>query len=400
MTDPGRPPPRFSVVVIARDEGHTLPRLLGSLAAVLARGGEVLVLDTGSVDGTLDVARRHGARVAESGERFASTLGADAAALVESRFAFRGEGPLVRPGERLFDFAAAREHAGWLARHDHVLQVDASDEVLALDVDFVDAAVGASEPPSLEYRLLLGGVSLYVSRLYDRRRLSWRGRVHEALWPRDTGLGPPPRGRSRRCSDEQLLVRHHWDPGKTRSYVAGLALDVLEHPEQPRWLHYLGRELHARGRHRSAIALLEAHAARTDAWITERSASLCLSGRCFEALGDPTGAEAHYRRAIGLDATWREPFLRLAALCQARGDFDGVVEHATAAIGVPRTSAFAEADANYGDVPHALLYWALFWLGRRGEARDHWEAARRLAPDRADIAAHARLFRAQRSAAD
>jgi tetratricopeptide (TPR) repeat protein len=360
---------------------------------VLRRGGDVLVLDTGSLDGTADAARRHGARAVEAGGRFAFSLSVSEAALIERRFAVDGEGPLVRPGEPMFDFAAAREHAGGLAREDHVLQVDASDEMLALDVDFLEGTVRESEPPRLEYRLQSGGLSLYVSRLYDRRRTRWEGRVHESLWPRDrreARCGPV--ARTLRCTDTQLLVRHHWDPAKTRRYLAGLALDALEHPEEPRWTHYLGRELHFQGWHRSAIPLLEAHAARPEAWLAERAASLCLSGLCFEALGDLAEAEARYRRALALDPSRREPFLRLATLCQGRSDFEGVIAHATAALSVPRTSAFAEADANYGHAPHVLLYWALFWIGRRAEARHHWETARRLAPDRLDVAAHARIF--------
>jgi hypothetical protein len=392
MAGTSRHSPGFSIVVIARNEAHTLPRLLGGLGEVLGRGGEVLVLDTGSADGTPDVARRRGARVVEAGDRFASELPADRAALIEHRFALHGEGPLVRPGMRVFDFAAAREHAGALAASDHVMQIDASEEVLVMDVDFLDGIVRAGTAAQIEYRLISEGMSIYARRLYDRRRMRWVGRAHEALWPREPAAGQRREAPVLRCTEAQLLLRHHWDPGKVRPYLAGLALDAIEHPDQPRWLHYLGRELHFHGWHRSAIPLLEAHAARPEAWLAERAASLCLGGLCLEALGDPAGAEAFYRRAKALDATRREPFLRLAALCQARADLDGVVEHATAALAIPRTSAFAEADAHYGYLPHALLYWALFWLGRRGEARDHWETARRLAPDRADVAAHARLF--------
>jgi hypothetical protein len=49
-----------------------------------------------------------------------------------------------------------------LARTDHVLQVDASDEVLALDVDFVVAAVRTGVPPQVDYRLQLDGMSLSI----------------------------------------------------------------------------------------------------------------------------------------------------------------------------------------------------------------------------------------------
>ena len=350
------------------------------------------MVDTGSDDGTPEVARRAGARVAEAGDRFVVALGAEEAARIERRFARDGEGPLVQRGEPQFNFGQAREYASSFAREDHILQVDASDELLALDVDVLDATVRSPDPPRVEYRLQSSGLSLYVSRLYDRRCMRWEGRVHEMLWPRDPERKPPHATRTLRCADTELLVRHHGDPRKRRHYLAGLALDVIDHPERPRWTHYLGRELHFQGWHRSAIPLLEAHAARLDAWIAERAASLCLSGLCFEALGIPLEAQARYRRAIALDATRREPYLRLAALCQARNDFAGVVAQATAALAIPRTSAFAEADTNYGPAPHVFLYWALFWLGRRVDAREHWETARRLAPARHDVQAHARLF--------
>src|SRR5262245_35005219 len=273
MSAAAGPRPGFSVAVIARNEAHTLPRLLASLDQVLARGGDVLVLDTGSDDGTPATARGLGARVEEARDRFASTLGADQAALIESRFARDGEGPLVQRGEPLFNFALAREHAGSLAREDHVLQVDASDEIRALDVDLIDQAIRSPEPRRIEYHLRSGGVSLYVSRFYDRRRMRWEGRVHETLTPRDRGSVPRRDARTLRCADTELLIEHHGDPHKTRRYLAGLALDAIDHPEQPRWLHYLGRELHFHGWHRSAIPVLDAHAARPDTWIAERAAS-------------------------------------------------------------------------------------------------------------------------------
>jgi len=77
----------------------------------------VLVLDAGSsADGATEVVRRHVVRIIQAGEHFASTLRADEAAMIENRFAVDGESPLVRPGERLFDLATARDTRGrWLA---------------------------------------------------------------------------------------------------------------------------------------------------------------------------------------------------------------------------------------------------------------------------------------------
>lgn len=58
--------PRFSVVVPAHNEADVLGRTLGSLQAQDFTGGvEVVVVDNGSVDGTADLARAAGVRVAQ-----------------------------------------------------------------------------------------------------------------------------------------------------------------------------------------------------------------------------------------------------------------------------------------------------------------------------------------------
>ena len=56
-------PPSVSVVIPARDEERTLPRLLGSLAAQDPTPTEVIVVDDGSSDRTAAVGRAAGARV-------------------------------------------------------------------------------------------------------------------------------------------------------------------------------------------------------------------------------------------------------------------------------------------------------------------------------------------------
>jgi tetratricopeptide (TPR) repeat protein len=385
-----RPAPRFSIVVIVRNEAQTLPRLLHGLEQFVARGGELVVVDTGSVDCTTTIARARGCRVEAVGDRFEAGLGVLEAAEIQRRIARAGEGPLVTAGQRLFHFGDARQHAGLLAANRFVLQLDASDELLALDVDPLDRWIESGSVAAFEYDQRYGRVGLRISRFYDRRRFHWEGRVHEVLGATPAADGAP--ASTIRCDAAQLSVRHHKDERKPRHYLAGLALQTMEFPQKPRWWHYLGRELYYHRWYRSAIAVLERHAAMEDAWIVERSQSLCFAGECLEALGCAREAEETYRRALGLDATRREPLLRLAAACCRRGDFDAAARSAREALAVPRTSAYPELDANYTWIPHSILYWSLFWLGRMDEARVHWEACRHLAPEDSRALDHARLF--------
>lgn len=388
-------PPRFSIAVLTRNEARALPRLLQSLGSFTDRGGEVLILDTGSTDDTISIARAGRCRVEIATGRFESTLDAAARDTIDQRFALAGEGPLVEAGQRLFHFGDARQYTGLLAASNFVLQLDASDQLLALDVDALDRYLSSGPIRTFAYDLLTGNVRLRISRFYDRTRYRWDGRVHEIL--KETGgegPSPPP---AIRCDPAELLIRHHKDEGKERHYLAGLALQALERPREPRWWHYVGRELFYQHRYRSAIAVLEAHAAMEAAWPAERSQSLCFAAECLEALGQRDEARQACRRAVTLDSTRREPLLRLAALHSQQGEFEAAATRAELALAIPRTSAYPELEANYTWVPHSLLYWSLFWLGRKNEAREHWEICRALAPDDAVIREHARLFLSQRA---
>jgi tetratricopeptide (TPR) repeat protein len=93
-----------------------------------------------------------------------------------------------------------------------------------------------------------------------------------------------------------------------------------------------------------------------------------------------------------VDHSRREPFLKLASICSARGRFADAVHWARESLGISRTSTYPEVDANYSWLPHSLLYWNLFWLGRKTEAREHWEIFLSLAPDDAVPKRHERMF--------
>ncbi len=378
--------PSFSVVVIARNEAATLPALFASLQEFLSAGGELVVVDTGSDDDTVRVAREAGARVEEIGARFQSVLTAEQAARIEATFSRNGEGPLVEAGQRLFDFGRARELAGELASNEFVWHIDASDLVESADLPFLDAQARGGEVSAFDYVLRLGNASFQVMRFFDRRTYAWRGRVHEAPFARGAVAG-----RRIKCAEAQLSLRHV-RAEKTRHYLAGLALDAIEDPAVLRWKHYVGRELMYDRHYRSALVPLRAHARSKHAWSVERAASLCFLGDCLQALGRIDAAAESYFRAARMDPARREPLLKLASLCQSQGDFQGSVTYAAASLTIPPTSPFIDAESHYTWDPHALLYWGLFWLGRRTEAKVHWETCRRLAPDDAKFLADARLF--------
>ena len=65
----------FSICVIAKNEAKTLPNLVASVKKYMDEDGlEINVLDTGSTDGTPEIARSLGCRVDEVGTEFLTVL--------------------------------------------------------------------------------------------------------------------------------------------------------------------------------------------------------------------------------------------------------------------------------------------------------------------------------------
>lgn len=218
-------PPRHSLAValIVRDEERCLDGCLHSLQPALRRGliRELVVVDTGSVDRTIEIARSHGAAV--------------------HQVAWED------------DFAAARNEAVARTSTDWVLMLDA-DEWLEDDAVEALAAVTLSPPTyvgeievtsAIEVRTESGlgaphGESLTTSTSWVPRLLPrgvrWSGRVHE----QPDWNGPVIR--------TAIRIGHDGYAPQARSRKRGrnaalLRTEVDANPRDPYLLRHLGRAL-------------------------------------------------------------------------------------------------------------------------------------------------------------
>ena len=203
-------PPKFSICVICRNGAKTLPRLAKSIEPFLSRGGEWVVCDTGSTDGSVDVARSLGAKVTEVGERFIRTIDADLAGGINARFVVFGEEPIVQAGSRLFDFAKARNFTASLALNDWACWADSDEAFVNLDIDKLNEATSDPDALHLAYDFCYAwkcqmnpgefgypgdpAVLFTQSKMHRHRdgvredgsstgHMEWRGIVHEVLAP-------------------------------------------------------------------------------------------------------------------------------------------------------------------------------------------------------------------------
>ena len=378
----------FSIAVIAKNEAKTLPRLIASLKEFQDRGGEIAVLDTGSTDGTPEIACGLGCRVTEVGDKFLITIDQATAKAVNKKFIVDNEEPIIKAGDKIFDYSAARNHAASLCSNDMVAMPDCDEAYTKLDLDKVCAVI-ASGATQLEYNFVFSHdntgkevIKFLHCKFYDRRKLSWTGIIHEII----SGPG------NRVFLDESIIKLEHWQNYESNRghYLPGLAYDHWLRPDYDRNAHYFGRELLWHGRYKSAIKQFERHI-KIATWPAEAAQSTIFIGQCYGYMGNEAKQVEYYLKAMIMDTSRREPLIQLCDLYRHKDDFQKVACFAEAALAIPWNNYYHNDMRHYAETPHAYLYWAYWYLGNHAKSKEHYEKALAYAPNDPQIQWDARV---------
>ncbi len=367
---------KFSFCLIAKNESKTLPRLMESLKAFQAAGGEVCLLDTGSTDGTADLARSLGCKVEEVGDKYLHYLTVEEIFNINKKFLVDGEEPIVKNEDIYFDFASARNQAAAMASNEMVSFVDADEALTAFDFEKINELIdGGAE--QFEYNFVFAhdqygkpAIEFIQSKFYNRTKAKWVGLVHEYL-DGDT--------KKAFLKNGVFRLEHFQEPHSRHSYLKGLAVDCFNHPASDRNSHYFARELFWSGRPKSALKEFERHV-KMGGWPAERSESFIFMGDAYGQLNLPEYQVECYSRAFYTDSSRREPLMRLARFYLYNKNYQAAASYAKAALEIPWNGFYASNKAYYEQEPHEVLYKAYGWMGRIKEAQQHITEALRYQP--------------------
>jgi glycosyltransferase involved in cell wall biosynthesis len=282
---------RVSLCMIVRDEAASLARCLASAAAAV---DEIVVVDTGSRDDGVAVARAHGANVIEA--------------------------PWTD------DFAAARnvalEHTGgaW------VLTLDADETLTADAARTLRTAIGEAGAPALRLPIEELGPSNEVEAVHFAVRLFRRLPAHR--WQRAVceRLTAPA------TEYAALPIRHHGYADRVVRYAKLdrnrmlLERAVAATPADAELRQRLASTMLALGDPYAAAAHAEAALRRTRSTMTGLLAIDTLARARFAA-GDLAGAMNACRTALALRPDWIDPRLVLAEASQRAGRIDDALLH-------------------------------------------------------------------------
>jgi glycosyltransferase involved in cell wall biosynthesis len=368
--------PKFSVVLIAKNEALTLPRMLGSLKEFQERGGDIHVLDTGSTDNTIEVAESLGCRVEAVGDKFRIQIDKKLADKINKKFVVKGEAPVVNAGESLFDFSSARNYIANFAKNDMIATPDCDEIFTKFNIDKLDEVI-TNGVEQLEYEFVfshdgLGNpvIKFRHCKFYNRKKLKWIGVIHEVL-----------QGDAKRLYlGEDIIKLEHYQNEKTNrsGYLKGLAIDCYNNPNNDRNSHYFAREMMYQGRNKSAINEFERHISMSG-WPTEAAQSMLYIGDCFKTLGDSDEALKWYAKSIDKELR-REPLMRLAEYYYFKKMYPQTIAYCEAALTITQLPFYSNYQPYYEHVPHELLYIAYWWTGNKEKSKEHWLKALNYCP--------------------
>lgn len=224
---------RLSVCLIVRNEENNLPRALGSVADLF---DELIVVDTGSTDHTVDIATDFGARV--------------------SYFQWCD------------DFSAARNHALDQARGEWIFWLDADEELLLESRHEIKRCMAQQDALAffvLRQDLVDANRLDYFTRMWqlrlfrNRPQLRFRGRCHPDFHPPIQTFADQ---LSLHVKPSEVTIRHYGYIGEMRrqKLLRAARLLELELADRPGQLYYqieFGRTLALLGDHRAAGVLTE-----------------------------------------------------------------------------------------------------------------------------------------------
>jgi glycosyltransferase involved in cell wall biosynthesis len=350
-TSPGRSS-TWSLAMIVRDEEGSIAQVLDDASSFC---DERVVVDTGSKDGTIEIARAHGAT--------------------------------VHSFEWIDDFSAARNFSFDLCRGDWIVWLDADDRVPPA------AQAGFRRlRRELESRSDLDGVMVPYHRVFDaedpaictfsfdrervlRREaaLRWTGPVHEVI--------ALPTGRWTRWTE--AWVEHRPAPGswtgKRDRNLRILERAVNAGDRSPRSLFYYANELRDHRRFEESLAVYSEYVDRSDVeW--ERYAAFLHMADCASGLGRDDDRMKFLVQAMMLDSTRAEAFNRIGVHFYERREWRRAIPFFAAAAALDRPADGFVSDPDYTWLPQDYLAICLNACDKPEEALEYTVRALKSAP--------------------
>ncbi len=260
----------LGVVMIVRNEEAMLADCLDSVAGADA----IVISDTGSTDGTIEIAKRYTDKV-------------------YTDFKWND------------NFSKARNAAKSRCCTDWILSIDADER---LSVPFSEVRAAANQAfMAVDCKLYAsnnGQFHLFPRLFRNSPQVWWVGAIHNHLSVLGEQVG-------------DVRITYGYSPAHDKD--PDRALRILEReaakPESTREKFYLGRELYYRGRYEDAVRTLGRYVQESK-YLAEKSEAFLIMSYCYWRMTPPDADSARDAclQAICINPDWEEPLKHMAVL--------------------------------------------------------------------------------------
>lgn len=350
----------ISLCMIVKNEERMLGRCLESVGEI---ADEIIIVDTGSTDDTISVAKKYTDKI----------------------FFFKW----------CDDFSAARNFSFSSASKDYILWLDA-DDIISEEDKKKFLALKETLPPDIDTVMLPYNVafnslgksvfSYYRERIVRRAsKLAWNEPVHEHLTigkkvvQLDAAVSHMPGQRQEGHSDRNLLIYQKLiNEGRELS---------------SRGLFYYARELKSHGLNDKAIEQYEKFIIRDGIWKEDAiSAAIDLSD-CYMSKKDFEKALQVLSLSLIRDIPRAEVLCRIGFIYFQQGDILKSIFWYNLALNVPKPISWGFVSHDYyGYIPHMQLCMLHDCIGDHDEAYSHHKAAKALQPNSDAVAYNEAYF--------
>ena len=334
--------PTVSLCMIVKNEEQHLARCLDSVADLVE---EIVIVDTGSTDRTMEIASRYTSKV------------------------------YLHPWRD--DFSEARNDSFSRASMDYCMWMDADDVLEETEKDqflrLKQTLPSDTDMVMMKYNTSFDEAGKPVFSYFRERwirncaQFRWIGPGHEVI---------PPKGKVIYCD---IAVSHKktgvGDPDRNlRIYRKMIAEGkILE----PRHQYYYGRELYYHRQYEEAVSVLEQFLLSEEGWVENKIEACLVCANCYLELGQEQAALSTLLRSMSFDLPRAELCCEIGKYFLERGNIRNAIHWYETALNVPENEnagGFIQPDC-YDYIPLLQLCVCYDRLGDRQKAREYNERA-------------------------